>query len=57
MIHIGGVPLPDCTELGVDARGPGMSVGELEFQRTTATLWREDENTVPTAIHIYCFAS
>lgn len=35
-IHIGGVLLLDCTELGMDARGSRMSVRRLEFPRTTA---------------------
>ena len=36
MIRIGGVPLLDCTDLGVDARGSRMRLGRLEIQRATA---------------------
>lgn len=44
--HIGGVPLTDCTELGVWGG----------WNSRTATPWRWDENTAPTAPHLLlCF--
>lgn len=59
MINIGGVRLPNCTELRVDTGGSSVRPGRLEMQRATADciLSGGEMTTAFAALHTCCFAS